>query len=136
MEVCFETICFACSNFLFKPIGHLLIMIWRSILRQLDRTADDAFIIIQMSGSVGRVIYATNTILKDTSVKCMKLGCAVPAFPLGPQCPHSQALFTKPVRAEKNITQLPTGFEPTTFPPEVRSADHYATEADVTVPQQ
>ena len=36
----------------------------------------------------------------------------------------------------KNLIQLPTGFEPTTFRPEVRSADHYATEADVTVPQQ
>ena len=62
-------------------------MIWRSTLRQLDRAADDAFIIIQMSGSVGRVIFATNTILKKTSVKCMKLGSGVPAFPLGPQCP-------------------------------------------------
>ena len=104
-------------------------------MRQLDRAADDTFIIIQMSGSVGRVIFATNTILKKTSVKCMKLGSGVPAFPLGPQCLHSQALFRNR-SGLKNLTQLPIGFEPTTFPPEVRSADHYATEADVTVPQR
>ena len=90
--------------FLFKPIGHLLMMIWRSTLRQLDRAADDAVIIIQMSGSVGRVIYATNTILKDTSVKCMKLGCEVPAFALGPQCPHSQELFRNRSGLKKSHT--------------------------------
>ena len=70
--------------------------------------------------SVGQVI----STLKAASVKWMKLGCVVPAFPLGHSTPSSGWEL---VRAAKSRWLM--GFEPKTFWPTVQSTNHYTTGA-------
>ena len=70
-------------------------------------------------------VLVKSNILKDTSMKWMKLGCVVPAFSLDPE--HSQ--FWVGASQGRNITRL-MEFEPKTFWPTVWHANCYATGAD------
>ena len=63
--------------------------------------------------------------LKDTFVKWMKLGCEVPAFPLGPR--HSR--LWEGAGMGWKILHDSTEIEPKTFRPTVWRANHYATGA-------